>query len=186
MNKSKRHAILVLSKKVMSSPVIHIQHYGSPCGTLVLASWRGTLCLCDWSERKISKLEQAFGARCAEVPTAVLRQAVSELDEYFAGSRTSFTVPLQPIGTDFQCQVWQALASIPYGTTMSYAQIARQIHRPQSVRAVAQAIGANPLSLFIPCHRVIGTDGSLTGYAGGIAAKRLLLHIENSNGANAF
>lgn len=160
--------------------MIHIQHYASPCGTLVLASWRGTLCLCDWSERKISKLEQAFGAKCTEVPTDVLRQAVSELDEYFAGSRTSFTVPLLPIGTDFQCCVWQALTTIPYGATMSYTQIAQQIHRPQSVRAVAQAIGANPLSLFIPCHRVIGADGSLTGYAGGIAAKRLLLHTEGA------
>lgn len=164
----------------MSNCVINTHSYASPCGEITLASFQGKLCLCHWSELTRSRLEHALGAVCVEAPSSVLRKAVGELDEYFAGLRTNFSVPLLPIGTDFQRRVWQALTEIPYGATCSYGQIAQRIGKPSAVRAVAQAIGANPLCLFIPCHRVIGADGSLTGYAGGLKAKRTLLQIEGA------
>ena len=104
-----------------------------------------------------------------------------ELDEYFAGKRHTFEIPLHPVGTDFQKQVWQALLEIPYGETRTYKEIAQKTNKLKGIRAVAQAIGANGISILIPCHRVIGTNRSLTGYAGGIEAKRLLLNIECQN-----
>jgi methylated-DNA-[protein]-cysteine S-methyltransferase len=107
-----------------------------------------------------------------------LRQASRQLEEYFAGERTAFAIALQPRGTAFQLAVWRALAEIPYGTTTTYATLARSIGRPRAIRAVGAANGQNPLSIVVPCHRVIGHDGSLTGYAGGMANKRLLLDLE--------
>jgi len=105
--------------------------------------------------------------------------AVSQLEEYFSGQRREFTVPLEFAGTEFQCRVWSELKKIPYGETVSYAELARRIGNPAAVRAVAAAVGANPISIFVPCHRVVGSDGSLTGYAGGLDAKRLLLDLEH-------
>lgn len=103
-----------------------------------------------------------------------------QLDEYFAGRRRSFDVALAPVGTPFQRQVWDALCAIPYGETTTYAAIARSIGRPLAVRAVGAANGKNPLSIVVPCHRVIGKDGTLTGYAGGLPSKRLLLELESA------
>jgi methylated-DNA-[protein]-cysteine S-methyltransferase len=103
----------------------------------------------------------------------------AQLDAYFDGKRTSFDLVLAPLGTDFQCRVWRALAAIPYGTTTTYAAIARFIGKPRAVRAVGAATGKNPISIVIPCHRVIGKDGMLTGYAGGLSNKRRLLEIES-------
>ena len=91
----------------------------------------------------------------------------------------AFSIPLHPVGTDFQLQVWKALLNIPYGATRSYKQIATSIGRPEAVRAVARAIGANGISILIPCHRIIGSNRSLTGYAGGLEAKRMLLQMED-------
>ena len=110
--------------------------------------------------------------------TPLLQEACAQLHHYFEGERQTFTLPLRLVGTSFQQEVWEVLRKIPYGKSCSYAAIAQQIGRPKAVRAVANAIGANPLSLFIPCHRVIGKSGDLTGYAGGLAAKRLLLAQE--------
>ena len=110
----------------------------------------------------------------------VLDQAERELSEYFAGSRERFEVPLAPRGTPFQQAVWDALRAMPFGTTCSYGDLARQIGRPRAVRAVGAANGANPLSVIVPCHRVIGADGKLTGYAGGLPAKRWLLTHERA------
>lgn len=110
--------------------------------------------------------------------TPLLRQAVRELEEYFAGQRRSFTLPLAPAGTPFQCAVWEALRQIPYGQTRSYKQIAQQIGRPAACRAVGMANNRNPIPILIPCHRVVGADGSLTGYAGGLTVKSRLLAIE--------
>ncbi|MGH8212275.1 MAG: methylated-DNA--[protein]-cysteine S-methyltransferase [Rhodanobacteraceae bacterium] len=109
---------------------------------------------------------------------AKLRNAQKQFEEYFAGTRHVFELPLHPHGTPFQLEVWGALLSIPYGETTSYAQIARRIRRPNAVRAVGAANGANPLSIIVPCHRVIGADGDLTGYGGGLPAKRWLLAHE--------
>ena len=104
--------------------------------------------------------------------------ARSQLEEYFAGARSRFDVPLAADGTEFQKRVWNALTAIPYGTTISYLELARRIGNPKAVRAVGLANGRNPISILVPCHRVVGSDGSLTGYGGGLERKRWLLQHE--------
>lgn len=116
----------------------------------------------------------------AEIPP-LLRRAAEELGAYFAGRRRDFTLPLDPSGSDFQRQVWQTLRSIPYGETRTYGQIAEQIGRRRAARAVGMANNRNPIAILIPCHRVIGSDGSMTGYAAGIAVKERLLALERRN-----
>jgi methylated-DNA-[protein]-cysteine S-methyltransferase len=111
-------------------------------------------------------------------PDGVLDRAIAEVDEYFAGKRTEFSIPLAPDGTPFQREVWNALLAIPFGETRSYADVARTIGKPRAVRAVGAANGRNPLGIVVPCHRVIGADGSLTGYAGGVLRKKFLLALE--------
>lgn len=106
-------------------------------------------------------------------------QAAMELDEFFAGTRTEFTVSLDLRGTDFQRAVWESLTDIPFGQTVSYAEQADRLGKPTAVRAVASANGKNPVSIIVPCHRVIGSNGTLTGYAGGLEAKRRLLDLES-------
>jgi methylated-DNA-[protein]-cysteine S-methyltransferase len=109
---------------------------------------------------------------------APLDEPRRQLEEYFAGERTTFELPLRPHGSDFQRDVWRALTEIPYGETRSYGEIARRIGRPDAVRAVGAANGANPIAVIVPCHRVISADGSLTGFGGGLERKRTLLDIE--------
>lgn len=113
-----------------------------------------------------------------ETVTPILQRAMNELREYFEGTRREFSIPLDPHGTEFQRSVWNALLTIPYGETRSYGQIAAQIGSPDASRAVGTANHNNPVSIFIPCHRVIGQDGSLTGYGGGLEAKKFLLELE--------
>ncbi len=108
----------------------------------------------------------------------ILLQAERELNEYFAGERTSFTLPLDAAGTDFQKKVWSALLTIPYGETRSYGELARQVGNPKASRAVGAANGKNPLSIVVPCHRAIGSNGALTGFAGGLETKQRLLSLE--------
>lgn len=117
----------------------------------------------------------------AEKENAVLVQAAAQLQEYFQGRRKQFTVPLQPVGTEFQQQVWRALTRIPYGTTSTYKELAAAIGKPKASRAVGSACHHNPLPVIIPCHRVIGSSGSLTGYAGGLALKQQLLTLEQKS-----
>ena len=109
---------------------------------------------------------------------AILDEARAQLDGYFAGMRRSFDLPLGPRGTSFQCTVWRALADIPYGTTISYAQLATRVGKASATRAVGAANGRNPLPIVLPCHRVVGSDGSLTGFGGGLPTKRFLLTLE--------
>ena len=109
----------------------------------------------------------------------VLKLAVKQLKAYFSGTRREFDISLRPVGTVFQEEVWLALRSISYGETVSYSDIAKQIGRPKAVRAVGAAIGKNPLSIMIPCHRVIGANGKLIGFAGGLSTKEFLLNLEN-------
>jgi methylated-DNA-[protein]-cysteine S-methyltransferase len=111
---------------------------------------------------------------------AVLRETRMQLDEYFAGTRRDFDLPLAPRGTKFQRDVWQALRRIPYGETISYAQLATRIGKPSAMRAVGAANGRNPLPIVVPCHRVIGADGSLTGFGGGLPTKQFLLQLEGA------
>lgn len=110
----------------------------------------------------------------------ILAIAMEQLTQYFAGNRTSFNLPLAPQGTAFQCKVWQALQTLNYGETQSYAWLAQKINNPKAVRAVGRANGANPIAIIIPCHRIIGANGSLTGYAGGLALKEKLLEHEGA------
>ena len=110
----------------------------------------------------------------------VLAAAREQLDAYFAGHRRSFALPLAPRGTAFQCAVWQALQAIPYGATISYRDLAGRIGQPAAMRAVGAANGRNPLPIVVPCHRVIGADGSLTGFGGGLPTKRFLLQLEGA------
>lgn len=156
--------------------VYNIGYYESPCGRLVLGSHGDSLCMCDWILSGIRNWESGIGSE----ESRVIVKAKRELDEYFAGERREFDIPLNPGGTDFQKAVWRELQRIPYGQTVSYLEIARRIGRPRSVRAVANAIGRNKLSVFVPCHRVIGSNGSLTGYRGGLAAKTHLLRHERA------
>lgn len=113
-----------------------------------------------------------------EIPLE-LKEAVSQLNDYFEGSRTQFTFEMNPKGTDFQKKVWKALLEIPYGKTISYLDLSKQLGDVKAIRAVASANGKNPLWIVVPCHRVIGTDGSLTGYAGGLWRKKWLIDHEN-------
>lgn len=168
---------------------ISLQHYDSPCGRLVLASFADRLCLCDWSdnpfaERNRRRIEKYLKATSKTETTSVLEETKRQLDEYFAGKRKAFDIQLCLVGTDFQHKVWNALRSIPYGSTKSYKDIAQCIGKPKAVRAVARAIGANAISILIPCHRVIGSNHSLTGYAGGLEAKRGLLGMETQERKN--
>ena len=126
-----------------------------------------------------------FGTRCllGEKGTSpLLEEAARQLQEYFAGCRREFSLPLAPRGTEFQRQVWHALEGIPYGETRTYGEIARAIGKSKACRAVGMANHRNPLSILVPCHRVVGADGSLTGYGGGLEAKQFLLELEKRHG----
>lgn len=159
--------------------------YASPCGELLLGEYDGCLCLCDWmrqgrGEVNSHRIGERVGISCQIGTTKFLKQVEKELDEYFSGQRTEFDVPIYLVGTEFQMEVWEKLVDIPYGRTISYSELAKIIGRPRSVRAVANAVGANPISIIVPCHRVVGRDGSLTGYAGGLPAKQTLLALEST------
>lgn len=121
-----------------------------------------------------------------EQPTALLDGARCQLEDYFSGSRQGFDLPLAARGTEFQMRVWTCLREIPFGQTRSYADIARSLGQPAAVRAVGAANGRNPLAIVVPCHRVIGADGSLTGYAGGLDRKRALLSLEGVRSGGLF
>ena len=112
---------------------------------------------------------------------ALEREALRQLEEYFAGQRTTFDLPLRPNGTDFQRRVWKELLQIPYGQTATYGQIAKRIGRPNAARAVGQACNANPIPIFIPCHRVVGSNSRLTGFALGLDVKTALLELERES-----
>ena len=159
--------------------------FESPCGTLMFGSFGDKLCLCDWQVEKhrdhvVNRLRRMLDAEYTEGSSAVIDRAIAQLDEYFAGRRQVFDIPILFVGTDFQKKVWNALLTIPFGRTISYGEMARQIGMPKAVRAVANANGANSISIFAPCHRVIGSDHTLTGYGGGLAAKEYLLKLENA------
>ena len=148
----------------------------SPVGTLTLvASGKGLVAIL-WPQDDPKRVKLPALTRDDDHP--VLVQAQKELGEYFAGKRTRFTVKLDFAGTDFQKQVWKALLEIPFGQTRSYGDIAHKLGRPSAMRAVGAANGRNPISIIAPCHRVIGANGALTGFAGGLDAKKTLLALE--------
>lgn len=151
----------------------------------MLGSFGDKLCLCDWQVERHrdhvdNRLRRLLDAEFLDGTSAVIDTAIAQLDEYFAGTRQEFNMPILFAGTDFQKKVWDALLTIPFGNTVSYREIGRRIGMPKAVRAVANANGANSISIFVPCHRVIGSDNTLTGYGGGLAAKEFLLKLERA------
>lgn len=159
----------------MNQPAIeHFQALDTPIGILRLVSNGSHLVKIEFEDR------HQPGEAAENTCNGVLASTKTQLRQYFAGQRQEFDLPLAPAGTPFQREVWQALAQIPWGELRSYADIARAIERPKAVRAVGAANGRNPLPIVIPCHRVVGSDGSLTGFAGGLDMKRALLELEGS------
>ncbi len=148
----------------------------SPVGRLTLVASDTGLAAVLWENDDPKRVPLAAAGEDARHP--VLREAERQLKEYFAGARTSFDVPLDFHGTEFQKRVWAALLAIPFGETRSYGEIARALGKPSAMRAVGAANGRNPISIIAPCHRVIGANGQLTGFAGGLKAKAHLLALE--------
>ena len=149
----------------------------SPVGDITLIADNVSLRGIYWANQKPDRVK--FPNLEKKDRGTILKSAVKQLEGYFSGKRRKFNLALKPVGTEFQKEVWEALRSISYGETASYGDIAKQIGRPKAVRAVGAAIGKNPLSIMIPCHRVIGASGKLTGFAGGINTKAFLLNLEN-------
>ncbi len=151
----------------------------SPVGPLTLVATDTGLRAVLWDVDGESERVRFGGDRATDSPDhPFLVAAAEQLGEYFAGSRQDFDLPLDPVGTDFQRSAWQALRTIPYGQTVSYGEQARRIGHPKAVRAIGAANGRNPISIVVPCHRVVGSDGSLTGFAAGTDIKAWLLDHE--------
>lgn len=164
---------------------INIQYYKTSYAEFILGSYEGKLCMLDYRYRKMresidNRLKKALTAEYVQEDSNVLVQTRKELDEYLKSERKEFDVPLLMLGSEFQQSVWRALLKIPYGKTVSYLELSKNIGNEKAVRAVANANGANAISIIVPCHRIIGSDGSLTGYAGGLSLKKKLLELENN------
>jgi methylated-DNA-[protein]-cysteine S-methyltransferase len=162
---------------------ILIDYFKTPFGELIMGSLNDELCLCDWRYRKMrdsidKRIQSGTKADFREEKTEIIEKAQEQLSEYFNRNRKSFDLPLNLIGTDFQKEVWNGLIKIPYGETRSYDDLARETDSEGAARAVASANEANAFAIIIPCHRIIGSDGSLTGYAGGLSSKDELLKLE--------
>ncbi len=164
------------------SALIYFDYLGSPLGELLIVG----------DGQRVTRLYLPNHKRAVQPDaswrqsTAPFQQAREELAEYFAGQRKTFEVSVRGAGTPFQQRVWQELVQIPFGTTISYAELARRVGQPNASRAVGNANGRNPISIIVPCHRVIGADGRLTGYAGGLDNKRWLLDLERGERSLAF
>lgn len=168
---------------------ILVWNYKSPLGELILGDLNGRLCLADWKHRKKraeidKRIQQLSEAEYRIQESDMLKAAHTQFEEYFSGTRTAFDVPKICLGTDFQKRVWEELEQIQYGTTISYLELATRLGDRNAIRAVATANGANAISIIIPCHRVIGSDHNLIGYAGGLSAKKKLLQLEGALSTN--
>jgi methylated-DNA-[protein]-cysteine S-methyltransferase len=166
-----------------------IQYYKSPFGELILGSFDGKLCMADWRYRKMrdsidKRIQDGLETSFEDGETHIIRDARQQLEEYLAGERTVFDIPLLMVGTSFQKRVWDELLEIPFGETESYLGLSRKLGDEKAIRSVAAANGANAISIIVPCHRVIGSDGKLTGYGGGIRIKRKLLQLESHGQPN--
>jgi AraC family transcriptional regulator of adaptative response/methylated-DNA-[protein]-cysteine methyltransferase len=164
-------------------PTIHMSPIPTPIGEMMAGATETHLVMFEFEHRRmyntqIERLRAALGAELVPGDSPVFDVLRTELDEYFEGTRRDFTVPLLTPGTPFQVKVWDALQRIPSGTTTSYKHLAVSIGQPDAVRAVARANGDNRIAILIPCHRVIGSDGQLVGYGGGLWRKRKLLDLE--------
>jgi methylated-DNA-[protein]-cysteine S-methyltransferase len=165
---------------------IHTEIFPSPHGELIIGSFNDQLCLCDWKYRKNRdsidrRIRDGLNANYVEAGSFIIQRCIEQLTQYFTGVRKDFDLETLMIGSDFQKKVWKALLEIPYGKTQSYASLSRKLGDEKAIRAVARANGENALSIIVPCHRVLASDGSLTGYAGGIRVKKKLLQLEGSS-----
>lgn len=166
--------------------IIRIKQYQSLVGELIVGSFHGRLCMCDWVQSQrhsanLQRLSRNLNAIFEEDEDPIIENAIQQLEQYFHEGRMEFAISILFSGTEFQCRVWRELLRIPYGVTISYGELARRIGSQKGVRAVASAVGANPISIYVPCHRVIGSNKKLTGYAGGLKVKSQLLDIEKDN-----
>ncbi len=155
--------------------MMNYTEHTSPLGTLVLAASDDGLCGLYFDRHKYFEGPHGWTRSDAH---PVLRQASEQIDDYFAGRRKAFDLPLDLRGTPFQQSVWKALLELPFGATCTYREIAQRIASPRAIRAAGTAIGRNPVSIIVPCHRVLGVSGDLSGYAGGLERKRFLLELE--------
>ncbi len=163
---------------------IIIKYYKSPVGEIILGGYEGKLCLADWRYRKMreaidKRVKNSLKAEYVEGGDDCLDLAIKQLDEYFLQERKQFSIPLHFAGSEFQKNVWQALCDVPYGEVSTYLKLSKAIGNAKAVRAVANANGANAISIIVPCHRIIGSNGALVGYAGGLPAKEKLLNLES-------
>ena len=177
------------SRLKASGSVIYTMHISTPLGNMLACTDDTGICLLDYAEQTSSTtllddLRERLQATVVPESHRYLEQVRIELQEYFAGQRQNFDVPLHTPGTPFRESVWQILQTIPYGQTRSYKEQAIALKRPDAVRAVAAANGQNRINIIIPCHRVIGSNGRLTGYRGGLDKKQWLLDFEQRNSAN--
>lgn len=165
---------------------INIQYHKTKFGELILGSFQQKLCLLDFRYRRMrqtidKRIKQGLDAEFIEKDDQVLQETRKQLQEYSVGIRKEFNIPLLLVGSDFQKRVWEALLEVPYGITSTYLELAKNINNEKAVRAVANANGANSISFIIPCHRIIGSNGELVGYGGGIPIKKKLLILERDN-----
>jgi len=168
------------------SKLIHTEIFPSPYGELILGSYQDQLCLCDWRYRKSRELidrriQTGLKASFVEERSVVNDECKKQLMQYFKGERKDFDLSILLVGSEFQKKVWQTLLEIPYGKTLSYARLSWKLGDEKAIRAVARANGDNAFAIIVPCHRILGSDGSLTGYAGGLRTKQKLLQIENAS-----
>ncbi|WP_306350057.1 bifunctional transcriptional activator/DNA repair enzyme AdaA [Flavobacterium sp. '19STA2R22 D10 B1'] len=176
----------VAPSKTKAQTIIDFTRLETPLGTMVACATNQGICLLEFSDRKMLETElkmltKLYNATIIQGKNSYFEILKQELQEYFEGSRQEFTIPLDTKGTDFQNQVWDVLLGVHYGSTSSYMEQALKINNPKGVRAVANANGMNRISIIIPCHRIIGSDGSLTGYGGGLWRKSWLLDFEKKN-----
>jgi methylated-DNA-[protein]-cysteine S-methyltransferase len=158
--------------------MIRFARYESPLGTVIAIADPHGITSIDFVDAKYAKRIEPGWVEDANDPR--LRKCISQLREYFAGTRREFDLPLSPHGTPFQERVWQEIARVPYGKTISYGELARRAGAPGQARAAGAATGRNPVGVVVPCHRIVGADGSLTGYAGGLSRKQRLLELEGA------
>jgi methylated-DNA-[protein]-cysteine S-methyltransferase len=164
---------------------IQTTYYKTPFGELLIGSLNHQLCLCDWRYRKMrdpidERIQSGLQAVYQIGESDIVEETKAQLSQYFKGERKEFDLPILLVGSEFQKQVWNELIRIPFGKTESYAGLSKKLGNIEAIRAVASANGANAISIIVPCHRILGSDGSLTGYAGGLETKKKLLLLENA------